>query len=73
MDKRQSPNPWMLKRSQGTGLRMTLQEGQPRKARCGGHGVGADRGGPEEVGGMGLSSCHVRTPGSCGGKAHLPR
>ena len=34
---------------------------------------GAWGGGRQEVGGMGLSSCHVRTPGSCGGKAHLPR
>ena len=31
---------------------------------------GDRRGGPEEVGGMGLSSFHKRTPGSCGGEAH---
>ena len=36
-----------------------------------GGGCGGDRqGGPEEVGGTGLSSCHERTPGSCGGEAH---
>lgn len=31
--------------------------------------MGTDRGGPEEVGGTWLSSCHERTPGSCGGEA----